>query len=658
MKNNPPRQPLILNSMMIFMLTIIFDISGLHAQPFKLFAVSDLVRVFEDGYNLPPTSDTIKIFGIRGEIISGQCAILAEKDLTHLSVETGELKNQVTGRLLLPGSFEWNFVGSVPLSANTPNQPLTAVARKAPARFPDYLMAEKQLNINKGTYKSVWLTISIPETAEAGIYTGEISVKSEEGVRSLPVHVTVYPLTLPVERHLNIAEHFETEGFARFHGIQQEYSAEWFAMLGKYAVNMVAHRQNSFKLSMDFIDITKSTGGQLVFDFSRFDQIAEVFWNTGKMDYLETGYLARRGEKGWDDTHFRWRDFTVKDSETGESLTMNGKEVIPSLVSAFESHLREKGWLKKTWFHVQDEPALHNALSWIEFSEFIHQYAPDLIRIDAIETDYVLNDIEIAVPKLDAFASWYDSYAQAMQRGVEVWFYTVGTIQGGLLPNKTIDMPLIQSRTMHWLNYKYDATGYLHWGWNAWTENPYLETGRHLGDGWQVYPVKDGVLNSLRWEQMRNGIQDYEYLRMLEDKICALKDSLGTHFNWIDPKQRGKEIAGEVIMGFKQHSDESEILYKAKMEIITELLDFHTSPRIYVQTDPAVNSSGADLFTVGVYGWTEPGTKIVVNGLELPVNDQGLFLEQFILSRINNVLRVKATNGKGVKEMVRSFEVK
>jgi hypothetical protein len=61
---------------------------------------------------------------------------------------------------------------------------------------------------------------------------------------------------------------------------------------------------------------------------------------------------------------------------------------------------------------------------------------------------------------------------------------------------------------------------------------------------------------------------------------------------------------------------------------------------------------------VGVYGWTEPGTKIVVNGLELPVSDQGLFLEQFILSRINNVLRIQASNVRGSKEIVRAFIVK
>ena len=33
------------------------------------------------------------------------------------------------------------------------------------------------------------------------------------------------------------------------------------------------------------------------------------------------------------------------------------------------------------------------------------------------------------------------------------------------------------------------------------------------------------MLNSLRWEQMRNGIQDYECLWLLENKIASMKAS-------------------------------------------------------------------------------------------------------------------------------------
>ena len=58
-----------------FFATLFVSSQVLTAQPFKLFGVSDLKRVFEDGYKLPPALDTVKIFGIRGEVISGQCAL-------------------------------------------------------------------------------------------------------------------------------------------------------------------------------------------------------------------------------------------------------------------------------------------------------------------------------------------------------------------------------------------------------------------------------------------------------------------------------------------------------------------------------------------------------------------------------------------------------
>ena len=96
---------------------------------------------------------------------------------------------------------------------------------------------------------------------------------------------------------------------------------------------------------------------------------------------------------------------------------------------------------------------------------------------------------------------------------------------------------------------------------------PFRKPDIHIGDGWHVYPAKNGVLNSLRWEQMRNGIQDYEYFWMLEDKIKALKDSLGSRFPWIDPKQRGKEIAGNVVMDFAEHSDDPGCCIRQKWKL-------------------------------------------------------------------------------------------
>ncbi len=643
---------------------LLLNSSVLTAQSFKLSGISDLVQVFEDGYKLPQTYDTVKISGLRGEIISGQSLISTKTNLTNVTVELSTFSNQVAGNTLPSSSVEWNFVGSVPLKVNASNQKPGDVIRAAPAIFPDYLMAEKQININKGMYKSIWLTVTIPESAFAGIYAGKITVKSGQGEQSLPVLVTVYPLSIPSERHLAVTIWDNRSKFAQYHGVQEKYSPGWFNIIQKYADNMASHRQNMFQVALNTIGFKKQVNGDYDFDFTLFDRIAQVFWNTGKMDIFELGLsdnrgeLSKWGEKGWGGTEIVIMDVNLRNSETGEQVSLPGKEIIPQLLPALESHLKQKGWLEKSLLHIKDEPSLHNALAWREVSAYIRQYAPDIRQMDAIETSFLDKDIDVAIPKLDHFGAWLTDYQNdARKYGTEIWFYTVGVFQASSFPNKTIDMPVIDSRILHWLNYQYDAPGYLHWGWNQWTGDPFQEAGRHIGDAWHVYPVKDGVLNSIRWEQMRNGIQDYECFWMLENKICSLKDSLGVRFYWIDPKQRSKEIAGKVVIGLSKHTNDPQVLYNARMEVIQELLSFNTSPRLYVQMNPPANSKIESGNMVEIFGWTEPGTKIIANGQEIKVSKQGLFLESMSVSQKRNNIRIQASNSKGSKEIGREYIV-
>lgn len=655
MKKNLTKHSKLMNLITCFIALVLVSCSTLNAQAFKLSGVSDLVQVFEDGYKLPPSFDTIKIFGIRGEVLSGQCVIQAKNNLTNVTVELSALKNTTNGNSFPSNAAGWDFVGSVSIAKNAGNQPKTAVIRTAPANFPDYLMAEKKIDVNKGTYKSVYLTISIPESAFPGTYAGKVTVKSAQGEQSLPLFVKVYPLSLPAERHLKVTEWYSTGRFARVHGIQEEYSPEWFAMLKKYAENMAAHRQNVFEVPFGSIAITKLKNG-FDFDFTRFDQIAQVFWNTGKMNYIETGAVGRFTSGGFASTTIDIKSFSVKDSATGEKVSLKGEEVLPQLLPAFESHLRQKGWLRKTLFHINDEPSHHNALDWIRISSYVHHYAPELVRLDAQCTSFILENMEIAVPKLDHLDSGYDIYRKWQEKGNELWFYTVGIFEGSMYPNKTIDMPVIDNRILHWINYKIGAVGYLHWGWNQWTEDPYKAPGQHTGDGWHVYPVKDGVLNSLRWEQMRNGIQDYEYFWMIEQKVKALKDSLGARFSWIDPTQRGKEIASQVAMSMVRHSDDPQVLYKAKIDAIKELLDFSASPRVYIQTNPIELGPVINRSPVELLGWTEPGTSITVNGTALPVAKDGLFMERYLVF-VGGKLEIKAKNNNMEKVITRVFNV-
>lgn len=625
--------------------------------PFDFFAVSDLERVFEDGYNRPELQSAIEIFGIRNEYACAQCVIKAGKDLGRVTIYVSPPRHAESSVLLPENSIKLNFVGSIPIEQNTPKYRKADLIRPAPGRFPDYLAEEKETSVEKGTYKAVFLTIKIPRDADAGTYTGSITAKTDEGDKSLPLRLTLYPLTLPDERHLMVTEWYTTGRFQKFHGIDSSDSEQFYRMLGVYASNMAEHRQNVFRVSLDLISSKLSEDGKLKFDFSRFDKWAQIFWDTGRMNLLETGFVARFGESGWSSREIVLRDFRVEKESTSRMITVPGKEFLPQFLPALENHLREKDWLEKTVFHIADEPSNHNVMSWREASQLVHEHAPALRRIDAIETTHCFDRLEIWVPKLDYLATWYDTYEKARQQGCELWFYTVGIFQKGSYPNKTVDVPLIESRILHWLNCRFGLKGYLHWGFNSWTDDPYNAPGEHRGDGWHVYPKKDGLINSLRWEQMRNGIQDYEYLWMLENKIKQVRDTLGEPLStMIEPSRRPTEIASQVVKTIHQYSKNPAVLYAAKRQIIDELLDLDKSPKVIVQTNPLEHSTIANDCAVDVYGYAEPQTKIVINGKETPVCQDGLFMESTGLSKENTIV-VEAQSESGKKTIVRRFQV-
>jgi len=623
---------------------------------FECFAVTDLVRVFEDGYQCPPPQDRVEVFGIRDEYVSAQCVVKARQATQDLTVSVSPLRHANGDAALPPDAAIWNFVGSIAIAENSPNHRESEVIRSAPARFPDYLSDAKQMAVEAGRCQAVYLTIHIPRDARAGDYQGTVTFHAREGDRTLPLALTVHPLTLPQERHLMTTLWYSTNRFKQFHGIESSDSDAFYKMLGVYARNMADHRQNVFRVSLDLIKATKSKDGTLTFDFSRFDRWADVFWSTERMDLLETGFVARFGEGDWSSRTIVLRNFRVQDEATKASVAMPGKEFLPSFLPALEQHLQERGWLDKTVFHIADEPSNHNVMDWREASDFVHRHGPRLRRIDAIETPHCLDRLEIWVPKIDHYATWQDMYRNAQRLGNEMWFYTVGIFQAGVYPNKTVDVPLIQSRVLHWFNYRFDMKGYLHWGYNSWTDDPFEAPGQHRGDGWHVYPRKDGLLDSLRWEQMRNGIQDYEYLWLLEDKVRHMKEGMtGRVSSLIEPSQRSLEIAANVVRTIADYSDDPNVLYTAKRQIIREILDLDQSPRVIVQTNPIEHSQAASDASIDVHGWAEPGTRITVNGRDVPVAEDGLFMEN-VRPSSNLTVVIEARNEKAGKRVVRRFE--
>lgn len=627
-------------------------------HPLEVFATSDLIRVFEDGYGLSePRLTTLDLFGLRGEVVSAQCVIAAHEDLQNVSVSLAALRQSQGDRLIPSDHLGWNFVGSIFIEKNSPNQRPANLIRSAPAWFPDYLGEERHCSLQQGTRKAVYLTISIPQDIPPGEYRSTVTFTADTHKATLPLELKVYPLTLPEARHVLVTEWYSTGQFRRHHKLAANDEAGFYRLLKVYADNMAAHRQNVFRVALDLVSARRGSDGKLQFDFSRFDRWAQVFWDTGHMDALETGFVAQFGAGGWSSREIGLRNFGVREESSGQRLTLPGNEYLPQFLPVLVDHLRDKGWLSKTVFHICDEPSAHNAMDWRKAAEFVHRYAPELRRIDAIETPHCLGDLEVWVPKLDHLATWRESYEAAQRQGNELWFYTVGIFQGGSLLNKTVDVPLIESRLMHWLNYRYGLKGYLHWGFNAWTDDPIKAPGQHRGDGWHVYPKVDGLMNSLRWEQMRNGLQDYECLWLLENKIATLRATLSDRVAaLIEPTRRGIEIATQVVNNYYEYTTSPSVLYQARRQAIEETLDLDRSPRVLLQTDPPEHSSVAKGCAIEVHGWAEPGSTVTMNGEKVPVAADGLFLTQLAPSRAGKIaVEIQGNNAK--KTLLRQFKV-
>jgi hypothetical protein len=235
------------------------------------------------------------------------------------------------------------------------------------------------------------------------------------------------------------------------------------------------------------------------------------------------------------------------------------RQFIPALME----HLRQKGWDRIYLQHICDEPESGNEKSYASIAEFIKSIDPQIRIIDAVHSHQVNNEVDVWVPQLDCYDSNYHFYQERQLAGNEVWFYTCLAPQGNYA-NRFIEIPLIKARILHWINFRFGATGYLHWGWNFWSEDCYDETSGIIpeagnimpgGDAFITYPGNGKILSSIRLEAMRDGINDYELLCMLKERRPEF----------------AKEICREVVYEFDKYDVDIKS-FRAKRRLILQQL--------------------------------------------------------------------------------------
>lgn len=532
--------------------------------PFEVWPEDALIKVLPT--TKPPTSPGkfVHIDAVRNEYESGQIVVTASKKIEKLIVRVGE----VTGPDGAKPHISANFVGFVSIKHGTKDTPDEHLVAKAPAEVPDPLLDVRSVSVEAGRNQPIWLTVYVPETTKPGEYTTEVEIIADGIPQIVPVKISVHPVTLPDDRTLFLTNWFNPGNIASAHRLQIWSEAYW-KMLEAYARIMADHRQNVVITPiMELIKGRDDGKGNLSFDFSRFDRWVDLFKKAGVIGYIEGGHLGGRSEWEAPDFNASWPTIFMPDGSvrTNPSVKVTSeeyKQFLSVFLPALQQHLEERGLLDVYFQHLCDEPISANAESYKKLASYVREYAPKLKIIDACMCSELVGALDIWVPQPPHYEKDIEFFRERQKAGDQVWFYTCLSPKGKYM-NRFIDYPLIDVRLLHWVNFKYGLTGYLHWGLNYWrNEDPFgqLEPdwggGNYLppGDSHIIYPGKRGPISSIRFEALRDGVEDFELLKLLEKKDA----------------KKAREIADSVVRSLTDYVMDPAEFRKARAMIVKSL---------------------------------------------------------------------------------------
>lgn len=149
---------------------------------------------------------------------------------------------------------------------------------------------------------------------------------------------------------------------------------------------------------------------------------------------------------------------------------------------------------------------------------------------------------------------------EQIKQGREVW-WCVDHSPPRPYANFFLDFAGIEHRILFWQAWMLGIKGIHYWCVNYTkdedpTECP-LDVIPTNGDGYLIYPGKDGPINSIRWEIIRDGIDDYDYLTIFSHLLRELKQLIPD---------------SEIVR-------KAEAIYDFK-EIVPDLVNFTRDPQI------------------------------------------------------------------------------
>lgn len=542
-----------MKKILLLILAVVSLGQQLSAQSVEYFItferVDPLKKVFKESNFFPSFTEPADV--ARGEYATFQFAVRSALPLKDLQFTVTPFSNGKGNELVASRVGFVDYVRASCLMSKPAHDAVVPLSNY----YPDPIREVQNWAVGRDQAQPMWITVPVPEKAKAGTYKATVTLSGVAGdtpfSMSKEVAIKVYPVTLEkptllVSNWFSIADTVMTI-FNGGHSVER-YSEEYWELVTELARKLgECHTNTIVTPILELIEFEyNEQSGKYTFDYTHIDKFIDIFQKEGVLDLVEGGHLAAR-KGGWK-SQFELRLPEYNDKGGKHIIqcsfgTEKAMEFYRQFIPSLKSHLKDKGLAKSYVQHIADEPIQANQKSYVEIAQFVKELWPEVKIIEACHTHNLENMVDIWVPQLNFYHKNYKFYTARQNAGDEVWFYTCLSPQGEYL-NRFVEQHLLKTRLIHWLNYRFGATGYLHWGFNKWAKgrNPYGEastmqsSGNTIpaGDCYIVYPNNGKLYSSIRFEAMRDGIADHTLLKMLEKKNPALAKKLCNHvvLNW------------------------------------------------------------------------------------------------------------------------------
>lgn len=596
------------------------------------------------------TGAAVEIEAARNEYEPFQIVLRPEGTLTNLTVSISDLVRASDGPevRIAATNVEICRVEYVPVTE--PSDSFGVVGE-----WPDPLVPlTGPVTTLAGENQPWWFTVYVPKAAPAGMYEATVTF-SAEGRPSFAVTVRlrVFDFALSDVTHTRTAHGLTLD--YNWHGLttEEEKDQVWDLYLQNFRKHRISPYMPHYR--------------------------AQIWWGLeNDTETFRHNFIAFDAAMERYLDEFNFNSFKFMD----EPWTLNGhprfsagfNQLFARLLQPMMAHFRERGWAEKAYAYWIDEPDAHLFPFVIEGMQAHLAAAPGLRRlltlINTIRPE-LFNHVDTWAPIMAPSMYRPEEIEERLRHGDEVWWYTA-SFPVAPQANNFIDHPALSHRIRGWMAEKHGVGGELYWQTTWYTgtngpRNPWEDamsagpTGSKLrnGDGTLLYPpVKNlpnepilaGPINSLRWELLRESLEDREYFWLLKETLNRAITRLGPDHPAVLEGYAARAAALALAPSISIYERDPQVVYAARQRLALAIETLENGLPFFVR-DPVSRAAAAGATVVlrtEVLGWPPPVLQWRLNGMSLPgATEATLTLTNFGAANVGNYI-VVASNSVGV----------